>query len=163
MIGSRSRTTRVALAILATGLFTAGCGTRVAEEEARPVAATARPGQAGSQTGTDPRSRPDVQAPTDDAAIAPTVGSAAFPVTRRRSSSANEEPANQLRSNGSERRESGAPTASSPAGQPSLPADPSSGPAAGSRSPILLASVGTYAGLVGTIFEPILEGAQLLV
>ena len=163
MIGSRSRTNCVALAILTAGLLTAGCGTRVAEEEARPVAATARPGHAGSQPGTDPRFRPDVQAATDGVATAPTVGSATVPMTGPRSSSANEGPANQLQSKSPERRESGAPAGSSSTGQPSLPSGPSTAPGTGPRSPILMASVGTYAGLVGTIFKPILEGAQLWV
>ena len=162
MIGSRSRTTRVALA-MAAGLLTSGCGTRVAEEKARPAAATARPGHAGSQPSTDPRSRAEGQAPTGDVATAPTVGSAAVPVTGSRSSSAQVGPADRRQSQASERPEVGAPQGPSPAGQPSLPTRPSAGPDAQQRSPVLMASVGTYAGLVGTIFKPILEGAQLWV
>ena len=47
------------------------------------------------------------------------------------------------------------------AGQPSVPAGSSAGPDAGPRSPILMASVGTYSGPAGTVFEPIVKGAQL--
>ena len=85
--------------------------------------------------------------PADGATSAPAAGSGSTAATAR-SGSANPQaplPPSQ-----------GGPSSTTPPRQ-------SATAEAGPRSPILLASVGTYSGPVGTVFEPILKGAQLWV
>ena len=91
---------------------------------------------------------------TGGAASAPAMGSVATAATPR-SGSANPQaplPPNQ---------DGARSTGFTPAGQPSIPARQPATPEAGPRSPILMASVGTYSGPIGAVFEPILKGAQL--
>ena len=151
---------RALLAWSLAALLTAGCGTRVTSEDG---ASPSSPAAVALTSDTAPRqiamAEPGVvgqsqATATDGVASAPAAGSLSTAVTPR-SGSANTETTLPPKQDGP------FSTGSPPAGQPSIPPRQAAPPEAGPRSPILMASVGPYSGPVGTVFEPILKGAQL--
>ena len=163
---------RATLVTLVVALLVPGCGTRVASED---VGISSSSGHAPSneKAGAGPPAEvPSVSPPTDDAASAPPGGSGSTPVPNPRSAvgtgaqgGTNPRPSDSTDSGKSQPRAEEGPSSAgaSAAGPPSLAAGPPAVSDSGPRSPILVASVGTYSGPIGSALEPILKGAQLWV
>lgn len=162
---------RAAMAISVAALLMQGCGTRVASEDSGASSSSA-----GAQTlSSDAVSNQGAQAgpgaelpsrrPPPDVASTSPVGSRSSPALTNGAHGATNprRSTDRPESTNSEAQEGPFDASSSPAGQSPIPSGPSAAPPAGPRSPILLASVGTYSGPVGAILEPVLKGAQLWV
>ena len=160
-LGARpGSTSRVLLACSLATLLTAGCGTRVlSEDRAAPFSpeAVGPTGDIPPSPIADAESGAGVQSqtlPKDGVTSTPAVGSGSTPTTAHSGPANPQTPLPRTQDGTSS---SGSP----PAGQRSIPSGPSATPEVGPRSPVRMASVGTYSGPVGTILEPLLKGAQL--
>ena len=164
--------TRTAVPILVLAIFAGGaCGTRVegksstaataAAASPTPAMVAAGPGQDSVDPGSpSERSPVGVGLPPaqPSAPRAPdTTLAGAGPDSSGR-------PATPQARSGATRSQSGGPVEFNQTGRPDSqtnPGAPAGIPAQSGRSPVLLASVGTYSGVVGGVMVPILKGAQI--
>ena len=155
---------------LAVVVSTAACGTRV--DSSTPSASTVAPGvtaPAGGEPAAEARRDPAVAvAPVPVSAPVSSAGNGRTPGSK----TSTEVPVSQPGRQSSPRPDQSSGSRTVPTGpvpgsgsKPTSPSVPAPNPAAGggARSTVIVASVGTYSGPVGTVLLPVLNGAQLWV